>query len=57
MTAPGRPRSPHTLRYQLRTSPEQLESWRTAAAAEDRELQNWIRRTLDTAAKKAKRHG
>lgn len=55
MPKPGRPRSEHPLRYQVRHSAEQMAAWEAAAQAEERELQNWIRRTLDAAAKKAAR--
>lgn len=53
MSKPGRPRSEHAIRYQLRLHAEQLAAYRAAARAEDRELQNWIRRTLDAAARKS----
>jgi predicted HicB family RNase H-like nuclease len=52
MTA-GRPRSEYPLRYQVRHSEEQMVAWQAAAQAEGRELQSWIRRTLDAAATKA----
>lgn len=51
----GRPRSEHPLRYQVRHSAEQMAAWQAAAQADGRELQNWIRRTLDAAAAKARR--
>lgn len=50
MTKAGRPKSEYPLRYQVRHSAEQMAAWQAAADAEDRELQNWIRRTLDAAA-------
>lgn len=53
----GRPPSEFDGRYQLRHSFEQLSkdkdgrgAWERAAAADGRDLQNWIRRTLDAAA-------
>lgn len=54
MTRAGRPRSEHAIRYQLRLHPEQLESYRAAADQDGRDLQNWIRWTLDKAAKKVR---
>jgi hypothetical protein len=51
----GRPRSEYPLRYQVRHTAEQMGAWKAAAQAEDRDLQNWIRRTLDAAAKKTRR--
>lgn len=51
----GRPKSEHPLRYQVRHTDAQMTAWQAAAKAEDRELQNWIRRTLDAAARKAAR--
>ncbi len=50
-TLPGRPRADYPARYQLRHSPEQRTAWQAAADREQRELQNWIRVTLDRAAK------
>jgi len=50
----GRPRSEYPLRYQVRHTAEQMGAWKAAAQAEDRDLQNWIRRTLDAAAKKTR---
>jgi predicted HicB family RNase H-like nuclease len=47
----GRPRSEFSERYQVRCSIEQFKEWMAAANREDRTLQNWIRRTLDVAAK------
>lgn len=52
---PGRPRAEHPLRYQVRHSPEQMAAWRAAADADRRDLQNWIRVTLDRAARGATR--
>ncbi len=52
MTKPnpvGRPASPHPMRYQVRHSPEQMKAWQAAADRDKRELQNWIRLTLDRA--------
>lgn len=51
---PGRPRSPHVLRYQLRVSPEQLAAYRAAAERDGRDLQNWFRWVLDKAARKTR---
>jgi hypothetical protein len=51
----GRPRSEHPLRYQVRHTAEQMAAWQAAAQAEDRDLQNWLRRTLNAAAKKVRR--
>jgi predicted HicB family RNase H-like nuclease len=48
----GRPRSEFPGRYQVRHSPEQMLAWLAAAQRDGRTLQNWIRRTLDKAAKK-----
>jgi predicted HicB family RNase H-like nuclease len=55
MSKPGRPKSEHPLRYQVRHSPEQMAAWQAAAQADGRELQNWIRRTLDAASKPKRR--
>ncbi len=54
-TVSGRPRSDHPLRYQVRHTAEQMAAWKTASQAEDRDLQSWIRRALDAAAKKVRR--
>lgn len=54
MTRAGRPRAEHALRYQLRLHPEQLEAYRAAAELDGRDLQNWIRWTLDRAARPAR---
>lgn len=51
MSKPGRPRSEHPLRYQVRHSAEQMTAWQAAARAEGRDLQGWIRWHLDRAAK------
>lgn len=40
-----------STRYQVRHSADQMAAWQAAAQADGRELQNWIRRTLDEAAK------
>jgi hypothetical protein len=55
MAVTGRPKSEFPLRYQVRHSPEQMGAWQAAAQADGRELQNWIRRTLDAAAKPKRR--
>lgn len=39
----------------VRCTPEQLKRWKSAAAAEERSLSQWIRRTLDAALKKRRR--
>lgn len=50
MTRPGRPRSEFPERYQVRHSTDQMRAWEAAAKLDGRELQNWIRWTLDRAA-------
>lgn len=49
---PGRPRSAFPGRYQVRHTTEQMRAWQTAAERDGRTLQNWIRWTLDRAAKR-----
>jgi predicted HicB family RNase H-like nuclease len=51
----GRPRSEFPRRSTVRHNDEQMAAWQAAAKVEGRELQNWIRRTLDSAARKAAR--
>lgn len=48
---PGRPRAEHPLRYQVRHSDEQMRAWQDAADVDQRDLQNWIRVTLDKEAR------
>lgn len=43
----GRPASAYPERFSIRHTPEQLAAWRAAAALDDRELQSWIRHSLD----------
>lgn len=50
MKKPGRPKSEHSIRHQVRCHAEQLAAWRAAAEAEGRTLQGWIRWHLDQAA-------
>ena len=54
MTSPkpvGRPRSEFPERYQVRHSDAQMRAWQAAATKDGRDLQNWIRRVLDKAAR------
>lgn len=46
----GRPASPYPERYQVRHSTAQMRAWTAAAKRDARELQSWIRHTLDKAA-------
>ncbi len=46
----GRPPSEFEERYQVRHHPDQRAAWEAAAVRDGRDLQNWIRRTLDSAA-------
>jgi predicted HicB family RNase H-like nuclease len=48
----GRPRSEFPGRCQVRHTPGQMLAWLAAAQRDGRTLQNWIRWTLDKAAKK-----
>jgi hypothetical protein len=54
-TKAGRPRSEFPERYQVRCTAEQFGAWVAAASADGRDLQNWIRWTLDKASKKKPR--
>lgn len=47
----GRPASELQKRFHVRHNDEQLAAWKAAADRDGRSLQDWLRRTLDKAAK------